>query len=445
MDYEYYYTFFIHVIDVHTSTISVCLGTLTRTLTEEDLYEDVGAPPPIPGSPRPSHPALPEVPVEDDFIIDEDIYEDTDDLNLPGYPSPRSSSPYTAPSLPDRNPPKVDNTPQPKLPPRNAPTAPQPQLPPRNAPTLPPRVDLPKSVAPIPTVAAEDDEIYDDIVPAADEETYDDVVVAPDAIEEDTYDDVVVGAEPITEEYYEEMVPGMVDGPQEDYVVMEHGPDDGDDLYVDVDHEPPPPKIQVVSPPVETAKPIKSGTFSRKSKVTPPLLLMSGSVSYRGPKKSKFEEKHATVGDTSLLVYKTSTDKKHQEKIPLSECGLELGSTETGAGEFAFRISKGSKVHHFSVKSKTEQEEWVGVLAKLVKYAPVKVNHGEQQVYETSQDHIAEADGELTFKKGSFIRLISKETESMWLGQIGNEAQVFDGKTGKFPSDKVVLVEDLYI
>lgn len=420
-----------------------------HTLTDEDLYEDVSAPPPIPGSPRPSRPDLPEVPIEDDFLIDEDIYEDTDDLDLSRFSAPLSSSPSTAPSLPDRNPPKIDNIPQPKLPPRNVPTSssvPQPQLPPRNAPALPSRDSLPKPAAPIPTTTVDDEEIYDDIVPAADEETYDDVVVAPDGIEEDTYDDVVVGAEPITEEYYEDMVPGAVDGPQEDYVVMEHGGDDGDDLYVDVDHEPPPPKI--VTPPPATSKPVKSGTFSLgfsgKSKAAA-LLLMGGSVSYRAPKKSKFEEKHATVEDTALLVYKTSTDKKHQEKIALSDCGLELGSTEAGAGEFAFRVSKGSKVHHFSVKTKKDLDNWLGVLTKLVKYAPVTVDHGDQQIYQASQDHIAETDGELTFKKGSFIRLISKESESLWLGQLGNEAQVFDGKTGKFPSDKVTLAEDLYI
>ena len=430
------------------------------------MYEDVSPAPPVPSSPRPNRPFIPEVPPEDDFIIDEDIYEDTDDLLPPvsEYQQPVTS---TVPKLPDRNP----NAPQPALPPRNAPPT-QPALPPRNAPptqqSLPPRptgpplpargqLPIPKAPPTVAPTSADDEELYDDIVvggdePVIEEDTYDDVVVGGTGGEvEENYDDVVVaGKEPITEEYYEDMAPGQT-SPQEEYMIMDHGDEESDgELYVDVEpeHLPPPATTPSPTPPKTSTspKPKVGSIFSRMfagKKTASAQVVHSGQVSYRAPKKTKFEERYAKVEDTNLLVYKTSSDKKHQEKVPLSDCALELGSTEAGAGEHALRVTKGGKVHHFSFKGKEELGSWVDVLKKLVKYAPVEL--GEQQVYQTTQDHIAEADDQLTFKKGTFVRLISKDNESIWYGQLGNDAQVFDGKTGKFPAEKVVLADDLYI
>ena len=268
--------------------------------------------------------------------------------------------------------------------------------------------------------------------------------------DDDTYDDVVVNEEPITEDFYEDMTPGQ-ESLQEDYVVMEHGEgevdDDDGELYVDVEA---PPTITTPTPPTPKSaspktKPANS-TFSRMfggRKGSHVLTVHSGQLSYRAPKKTKFEEKFATIEETNMLVYKTSSDKKHQEKIPLGECALELGSKEAGAGEHALRITKGGKVHHFSFKSQQDESGWVEVLKKFVKYAPVSA--GEQQVYQATEDHIAETTDEITFKKGSYIRLISKDNEAVWFGQLGNEALVFDGNTGRFPAEKVMLAEDMYI
>ncbi len=423
---------------------------------EEDLYEDVSTLPPVPNSPRPGRPMIAEVSLEDDIMIDEDIYEDTDDLILPQVSEYQTPVISAVPKLPDRNP-----SAQPKLPPRNAPAAAtQPNRLPRNAaPPLPSRGGIPakpaapKPPAPISPTAVEDEDLYDDVLGqnnAVDEDTYDDVV-APGGDDEDLYDDVVA-QEPITEEFYEDMTPGQ-EQEQEDYVAMELGgeieDDDDGELYMDVDAPLPPgmtvPTIATPTPPPKSASP-KGKTFSRMfagRKSTHSETVHSGHLSYRAPKKTKFEEKYAIIEDTNLLVYKTSSDKKHQEKISLGDCALELGSTETGAGDYAIRVTKGGKIHHFSFKNQADQQGWVEVLKKLVKYAPVE--RGDQQVYQATEDHIAETPDELTFKKGSYIRLISKDNEAVWFGQLGNEALVFDGATGKLPADKVMLAEEMYI
>ena len=437
--------------------------THTHTHTTEELYEELETddmPPPIPSSPRPAHTPIN---VPDDIIIDEDIYEDTDDYRQDFQESPVHSAP--PPALPERNAPKKDATPPPSLPPRNA-------LPPKNAgPSLPPRAAKQEANVPPPDIGGE--EIYDDVVPgpggddqdAEIDETYDDVVAGESDEPEDTYDDVVSSTkptpgkamepEPITEEYYEDMAPGTE--PQEDYVVMEPGEDiGGEELYVDVD-APPPPKTIAQPKPIEqertsTSPRPQSKTFSRMFKTKPPSPQLvpkghSGTINYKAPKKGKFEEKWAVIDGNFLLINKNSSAKHHQEKLPLSECGLDMGSPDVGSGDHAFRITaKGDKVHHFTLKSKPDCDKWVTILKGLTKYAPIEmVQRGDQQVFQALEDHIGESEGELTFKKGTYIRLISKDTDNEWVGQMGNEAQVFDGKIGKFPMEKVSLADDLYI
>ncbi len=481
----------------------------------EDLYEELELDyiPPVPDSPRPARPSFPQVPPEDDIIIDEDIYEETDDI-LPAHPSPVAPSPLTAttpaPCLPDRNPTKKHATsPPPSLPPRvggpsSAPpraggpssAPPIPNLPPRNPlkPKLPPspqdyEATTKKTVAaklPAPTpvsTGGDDDELYDDVVLGGDsaevEEMYDDVVVGGDSAEvEEMYDDVVIGesggggeadeelyddilamtsgAEPVQDEYYEDMAPGQVDS----YVTMEKKGMEAEELYVDVDE----PPAHTHSMPRKGTSPKqqphpKTGTFSRMfhKKGTPdhkPGKGISGSLFYKAPKKSKFEEKWGVIEGSHLAIHKSSSDKRSQEKIPLNECRLELGSTEAGAGKFAFHLIKGEKIHHFSLKEATDLEAWVGVVKGLVKYAPVEAPGGsgsgsivedeEHVVYQAKEDHIAERDGELTFKRGTFIRLIRKESPVLWVGQIGNIDQIFEGKIGEFPSNKVEEAEELY-
>ena len=405
------------------------------------------------------------------------------------------------PALPDRNPPKI-SAPAPTLPPRNAPPKSSgPTLPPRGAkqepqqyeqapPTRPPAKLPAKAPAKLPTPAPDvgGEEIYDDVIPgggddqeAEIEETYDDVVVGESDVMEETYDDVVSATtsapgkanepEPITEEFYEDMAPGTGgEGPQEDYVVMEPGEDiGGEELYVDVDT--PTPARTTIAPsqpkPIEheadnkvaaNSPRLKSGTFSRmfkgkpaspqpERKATSHGQSVSGTVGHKPPKKNKFEERWAVVEGNFLIIYKNSSAKSHQEKLPLSECGLDMGSPDVGPGEHAFRITaRGDRVHHFKLKAKLDFDKWVTVVKGLTKYAPIEtVERGEQQVYQAMEDHIGENAGELTFKKGTYIRLISKDADNEWVGQIGNEAQVFEGKIGKFPMSKVTLAEDLYI
>ena len=281
------------------------------------------------------------------------------------------------------------------------------------------------------------------------EETYDDVIVGDQgggAEDEDLYDDVVpttVG-EPIMDEYYEDMAPGTMDS----YVTMEKkdGQEEVEDeeLYVDVDEPSSPSPVKQVEAPKSSTSKSLSRMFHKKQSVSAKSRSHSGTVSYKAPKKTRFEERWAAVEGTNLLIYKTSTDKRSQDKIPLGECRLELGSTEAGAGKFAFHVCKGEKTYHFSLKDEAGKEEWVSVLKGLVKYAPVEADNEEQEIYQATQDHIADSDQELTFKKGTYIRLISKDSAEMWTGQIGNLDQVFTGKTGKFPVNKVEPAEALY-
>ena len=440
----------------------------------------------------------------DDIIIDEDIYEDTDDFQHDFQESPSHFAP--PPALPDRNPPKIATAPPPSLPPRNA-------LPPKkNGPTLPPHgakeehptiekspLTNPPVKAPAPPPDVGGEEIYDDVIPDGGDqdgemdETYDDVVVAEVDEMEETYDDVVTTPksppprppppkvvpaktkakpnkpdpepepEPITEEFYEDMAPVADEGPQEDYVMMEPGEDvGGEELYVDVDTPPPARTIAQPKPAELDAKltnsprTAKPGTFSRMFKMKPASPQPerkghggqehSGMISHKAPKKSRFEDRWAVIEGNFLIISKNQGAKSHTDKLPLSECGLDIGSPDVGPGEHAFRIStKGDKVHHFKLKSRPDFDKWVSIVKGLTKYAPMEtVARGEQEVYQAKEDHSGESEGELTFKKGTYIRLISKDGDE-WVGQIGNEAQVFEGKIGKFPMSKVELAEDLYI
>jgi hypothetical protein len=420
------------------------------------------------------------VPVpDDDIIIDEDIYEDTDDYvpsvtssySQPAAPSlpDRNLSSITSPPLPGRNTPKHTASPAPSLPPRSGgPIAPSPGLPPRNAASAKSSVPNPQDYEatnkaavkkPAPPPSVEDEELYDDVLVGdtganESEEMYDDVIIGgenEDAISEDLYDDVVAvttGAtgEPIQDEFYEDMAPGTPNNP-DPYVTMEKKGEGGEDeLYVDVDE---PAKKQQQPKQLDTAKQTnaKSSTFSRMfHKKSVSAGKMSVSLSYKAPKKARFEDKWAVIEGSSLHIYKSSSDKRAQEKISLGDFKLEMGSREAGAGKHAFRLNKGEKTHHFSFKEVTELEDWVGVVKGLVKFA-VETKEGgadEEEVYEAKEDHIGD-DGELTFKKGTYIRLVRRDSADKWVGQLGTEDQLFEGKIGTFPPDKVQLAEDLYI
>ena len=454
----------------------------------------------------------------------EDIYEDFDDLpdtipesdspqhDVPALPQRNLKSAEPPPALPARNvpPTKVSNSPV--LPPRNiasparnipkapistktggsSPIPPDPvdyeiASPPRakvGIPARPPPPPTASTARSPPTAPTDDDDTYDDIVG----------VMGQEEIEE-AYDDVVMptaGVSSPPEENYEDMGPG--EEGQEEYVVMEHGQEEGEEgeLYVEVEEDEPP--APAPAPPKSLAEqkqpPPKAGTFSKffgggKAKPTAETSSTkshSGHLSCKPPKKSKFTEEWCVLDGTTLQFYRNPSDKKPREKLALGDHSLKMGSTEAGAGEFSFQLSKGDKVHHFNAKTKEDVEGWISVLKVVVKSVAIEpgdrksavIEAGDRksaamepgdrksaamepgdrksaamersdQVFQAKEDHIGEGEDQLTFKKGTFIRLITQMSGDLWIGQIGNEAQVFNGKIGKFPIDKVVVADDLYI
>lgn len=413
----------------------------------------------MPQSNRPPVPSFSAPPIpsqlEDTFAIDEDIYEETDEI----LPSMSSMSPTNAPSLPNRNPPKANTTTSgPSLPPRNAPTSSSPRLPPRSSPGKYPPQDYemtqsPKLPAKAPPASLpvddEDGELYDDVVLGGDdvEELYDDVLMGGQE-EEELYDDVLTavgeneGTAIITDEFYEDMA--ATSSVPDSYVSLEKQDDDLDsELYVDVEEPIVKKALSVPSPKSSITKMFKKAPISAGGSPT----TLSGNISYKAPKKSKFEDRWGVLEGSYLLIFKTSSDKRSQDKIPLGDCRLDIGSTEAGAGKFAFSLSKGDKFYHMSVRDQVELNKWVDTLKGIVKYAPVQTGalvEEEPEIYEATQDHIANSSDELTFRKGTCILLLEKKTADIWFGQIKDE---FKGsmKKGKFPVSKVQLAENPYI
>ena len=459
--------------DYENHAISLSLSSLIEELYEE-LELDDHVPPPLPESSRPS--SRPPIPSfnsssnpsqQDTFAIDEDIYEETDDI-LPTQSPTHAPSPPQVPSLPSRNPPKASTTnlPGPSLPPRNAPASPK--LPPRADPgkEIPQDYEMSEAKAkaavkpPIaPPISAndEDGELYDDVVLGREElveeepeELYDDIFTGGQEVEEEElYDDVIAPkgeneGGPITEEFYEDMAPGST---SDSYVAMEKMDemDDDGELYVDVEES-----LATSKKKVQDASSPKSSItkkFFRKSSSgtggSHAAAALTGNISYKAPKKSKFEDRWGVLEGNNLCIYKTSSDKRSQDKISLGDCRLDIGSTEAGAGKFAFSLNKGDKFYHMSLRDKAELNKWVDVLKGIVKYAPVQMEARveEEDVYEATQDHIANSSNELTFKKGTYIILLERESSDIWYGHFRDDSK----NKGRFPVSKVQLVEDLYI
>ena len=411
-------------------------------LYEELELDDTVAAPALPSSPRPTHKppgaTLANVPIAADFedMGGEDIYEDTDDY-LPTIIQQQAAAPSSqaVPQLPSRNPPKkVDSSPVPSLPPRNSP-APVPSLPPRNA-----KTEAKKKQASLPV----DEELYDDVVVGTvdDDEMYDDVVVTGDAEIEETYDDVVT-QDAVTDELYEDMTANGEDGPQEEYVIMEPGQEgeEDDELYVDVELTP-------KHAPLQSRLRGKAAAGNGVAKLSQMFAggggggrggggpVKGGNVKCKTPKKSIFSQFWCKIEKKELHFFKNSTDKLPVERLPLGEC--EMSVAAAGA---AFKLCKAEKIYYFTLKNASECDKWSDWLRGLVQRTTVEQH---QEVYMAKEDHIGSA-GEITFKKGSFIRLMSKGSAQNWTGQLGNEAQVFEGKVGKFPANKVERAEDMYI
>ena len=379
-------------------------------------------------------------------------------------PSPARNIPSPAHNIPKAPTPKTSSSP---VPPRdNDPVDYEVASPPRAKvgiparPPPPPTASTPRSPPNAPTTIDDDDDTYDDVVGAMGqgeiEETYDDVVVPTTLAETNS---------PLSEENYEDMAPGEGE-PAEDYVVMEHTQEEGEEgeMYVEVEEDKSPAHAPAQRKSIieqQKQPSSKAGTFSKffggKTKSTAAAGATaakshSGHLSCKAPKKSKFTDEWCVLDGNTLQFYRSSTDKKPREKLALADLSLKMGSTEAGAGEFSFQLSKGDKVHHFGAKTKEDMEGWVSVLKVIVKSAAIEpvdrrstAMEPVNQVFQATEDHIGEGEDQLTFKKGTYIRLITQMSGDLWIGQLGSEAQVFNGKIGKFPTSKVVLAEDLYI
>ena len=299
-----------------------------------------------------------------------------------------------------------------------------------------------KAPAPLPlSVPSEEDaELYDDVVLDGNglvvEEMYDDVLTGGGDVEEELYDDVLTIAadnndESLSDECYEDMTPGSF--------VDSYTNEDGE-LYVDVNES----STSLKNKMLEKSKMFKKSSISTGNSS----VALSGNFGYKAPKKSKFEERWGVVEGNYLVIYKTSSDKRSQDKLPLGECQFDIGSTEAGAGKFAFSLSRGDKFYHISLRSKAELNKWVGALKGMVKKATGKYGCGngeERQIYEATEDHIANSSGELTFKTGTLINLLEKKSTDMWFGQITDKSLKSEGKKGMFPISKVQIAnEDLY-
>ena len=400
--------------------------------------------PPVPASPRPAHKLPDEALADFQDMAGEDIYEEFDDVIDAIQPDSLSDSfsPEPPPCLPPRNELKE---PVPKLPPRNSPTLPKkkPQGRETSSVKIPPR-------PPPPDV----EELYDDVIPGQ----------GGDGVEEEMYEDVVVPkvnqVKDGPEQNYEDMAPvqGANDGPQEEYVIMEPGHEEEGELYDEVAVNAPAHAIGAGKTVSQSNGSLTSmpamekdrvSTISRmfggkKSSLPTSAKLHSGKLSYKAPGKPKFREEWCAVEGMVLQFYRSFLDRKSHDRLSINECSLIVGSTEPGAGEFAFQLTKGDKLHHFSAKSKEDLNGWITVLKEMVKSAVLDISVSNQ-VYRATQDHIAEFPDQLTFKKDSLIRLISQDSAVTWTGQLGDAAQVFEGAIGKFPCNKVEEAEDLYI
>ena len=357
---------------------------------------------------------------------------------------------------------------------------PTPFLPPRASPSLPPRnsplpsTKLPKKgaaaktpAAPPPRQDSGPEELYEDVVGpppgtgANDEveELYEDVVNPPAGTRaeeeeggEELYEDVVAPParpEPMTPtEEYTEMSLGGAGGPTEEYVVMERPEDEDIEVYDEVDPNSPqhaPINFLPLKNPAPKSPPATTGA-GKIVKPPPPATYVpkhSGNLSHKPPKKSKFYEEWCAVEGTNLCTYKNQKDKKLVEKISLNE--FDMIYTPGRDGKFAIRLTKGDKIHHFTLGSKGELTSWVGAMRELSKSTTLELPSGEAEIYETTTDHAAESDEQITFKAGSYIRIISRGSSDYWIGQLGSTSEVFTGKIGKFPASKVTLAEDLYI
>lgn len=275
------------------------------------------------------------------------------------------------------------------------------------------------------------------------EELYEDIASPQQAQDEELYDDIV-GATASPAEDYTEMDMGQ-GGPPEDYVTMERPQEDEQEVYCEVDSDLPPhaPANSLPLPPKSASKTLGGGAIQKPPPPASYVPKHSGNLSHKGPKKSRFYEEWCVVEGTNLCTYKNQKDKRTVEKISLNE--FDMVYTPEKDGKFAFRLTKGDKVHHFSPGSKEELCSWIGALRDLSKSATLELPLGEQQVCEATQDHAADSDEQISFKMGAYIRVISQESADFWVGQLGNNSQVFTGKIGKFPASKVALAEDLYI
>ena len=171
----------------------------------------------------------------------------------------------------------------------------------------------------------------------------------------------------------------------------------------------------------------------------------SNTIQYMGLGKVSYNSEWAVLEGNTIIFYKGPNEKLSSSRLNLREAELILGSPDAKSqAPFAFHIKKGQAVHKFSTNSAQELAEWIGPIAKVIQ----KVSPAPDTLYQALDDHKSTQEGEVSFKKGDIIWVLSQDTPTIWAGAVATSVGNYTGNSGSFPSAKVDVFtpnEDLYI
>lgn len=159
----------------------------------------------------------------------------------------------------------------------------------------------------------------------------------------------------------------------------------------------------------------------------------SGTLLYKSPGKQAFSSEWCVLDGSTLIFYNGPNDKLSHYRLNLRDVVLMSGSPDGKGSVFAFHIIKGTYTHQFSVSSKEELTEWIGVLVSVVQ----KVSPNEEDLYRAVQDHEGTKEGEVSFQKDAFIWVLGKDTSALWTGVVGTSPESFTNASGVLPANKV--------
>ena len=159
----------------------------------------------------------------------------------------------------------------------------------------------------------------------------------------------------------------------------------------------------------------------------------SGTLLYKSPGKQAFSSEWCVLDGYTLIFYNGPNDKLSHYRLNLRDVVLMIGSPDGKGSVFAFHVKKGTYTHQFSVSSKEELTEWIGVLVSVVQ----KVSPNEEDLYRAVLDHEGTKEGEVSFQKGAIIWILGKDTSVLWTGVVGTSAESFTNASGVLPANKV--------